>query len=242
MSELMQVNSVQATGYSRMIELAMQQDNLDKLEKMMELQEAWEKREAEKAFHQSFAAFKAECPTLLKTSKGHNSYYVGLGMIVEAAIPALSKHGLSHCWDFYQRLENNKPYITVKCILTHNQGHSRSVEMSSYADENTLMNAIQKIASAKTYLERYTLLAITGLAVKDMDDDGRSAVAMDVTKTLNAEQVSNIEQMMQEAGVELPRIQKHFNIATLGEIPIGKYGELSSLLQSAKNKKNKEAA
>jgi len=36
-------------------------------------------------------------------------------------------------------------------------------------------NPIQAIASTVSYLERYTLLAITGLTTKDMDDDGKNA-------------------------------------------------------------------
>jgi hypothetical protein len=46
--------------------------------------------------------------------------------------------------------------------------------MNSGPDDSGGKNKIQAIASAKSYLERYTLLAITGLATKDMDDDGRA--------------------------------------------------------------------
>ena len=60
--------------------------------------------------------------------------------------------------------------------MTHKQGHSEETELEAAADSSGGKNMIQAQASTITYLQRYTLLAATGLATKDqLDDDGRGA-------------------------------------------------------------------
>ncbi|WP_080398455.1 ERF family protein [Burkholderia pseudomallei] len=51
-------------------------------------------------------------------------------------------------------------------------GHSKMVTMSGAPDNSGKKNAIQQAASTITYLQRYTLLAATGMSTKDDDDDG----------------------------------------------------------------------
>jgi hypothetical protein len=65
--------------------------------------------------------------------------------------------------------------VHVTCIVTHERGHSETVTMDAPPDSSGKKNSIQQIASATTYLQRYTLLAATGMATKGMDDDGRGA-------------------------------------------------------------------
>ena len=63
--------------------------------------------------------------------------------------------------------------IRVSCIITHVLGHSEQVSLQCGADQSGKKNNIQAVGSTVTYLERYTLLAATGIAVKDQDDDAR---------------------------------------------------------------------
>src|SRR5258708_19874174 len=72
----------------------------EQLTKLMDLQERWEKNEARKAYHAAFAAFKSEAISIIKRVgitdgplKGKK--YADLAAAVDAATPALSKHGLS---------------------------------------------------------------------------------------------------------------------------------------------------
>jgi hypothetical protein len=62
-----------------------------------------------------------------------------------------------------------------------------------------MKNAIQQVASTTTYLQRYTLLAITGMSTKGMDDDGRGTRAPDVDARIDdwvsaASAISSIEE------------------------------------------------
>ncbi len=176
--------------------------DLDKLQKLMELQERWEANMARKAFNASFAAFKSEAVTLLRTKeitdgplKGKK--HVELGGIVKAATPALSKHGLSISWKLSR---DEKDWMEVACTLRHVDGHSESVSMGAAPDSGPGRNAIQARGSAKTYLERYTATAILGLAPED-DEDGQSGPSMpeaEVVEILDAIRAArNVNELQQ---------------------------------------------
>lgn len=142
--------------------------------KMMDLQERWERREAEKAYNVAFAAFKAEAIRILKNREVtagplNGKSYAELHSVVNAVTPALSLHGLSASW----KLTRDEPqWLEVTCVLKHSGGHSESVSMGGPPDAGGAKNAIQARASTKSYLERYTLKAICGVAEGGDDDDG----------------------------------------------------------------------
>lgn len=148
--------------------------DLDKLERLMALQTQWEAKEAKRAFDAAFAAFKAESVTILKGRKVTDGplkgkSYAELHDVVNAVTPALSKYGLSSSWKLTR---DEKDWMEVTCYLRHVNGHEESVSMGGPPDAGGAKNAIQARASTKTYLERYTLKAITGLSEQMDDDDG----------------------------------------------------------------------
>lgn len=158
-----------------MLQLAVEQNaDIDKLQKLMDLQERWEASQARKAFDEAFAAFKAEAITIIKSTlikdgplKGKK--HANLFDVVVAVTAPLSTHGLTLSWKLSK---DEKDWMEVTCVLRHVGGHSESVSMGSAPDTGPGRNAIQARASAKSYLERYTATAILGLAAKEADDDG----------------------------------------------------------------------
>jgi len=152
--------------------------DLDQLQKLMDLQDRWEANEARKAFTVAMTGFKAEPVEILKrknvsftTRDGDTTSYnhAELSDITDAIGPALAKHQLSYRWNIRQE----GAAIKVDCILTHVRGHCETVTLNAAPDASGKKNAIQQVASTTTYLQRYTLLAITGMSTKGMDDDGR---------------------------------------------------------------------
>ncbi|MGT2429286.1 ERF family protein [Cupriavidus basilensis] len=148
--------------------------DLDRLERLMQLQERWEAKEAKKAYDAAFAAFKAEAVKIIKgkdVTDGplRGKKYAELHDVVNAVTPALSKHGLSSSW---RLTKDDRDWIEVTCYLRHVAGHEESVSMGGPPDTGGAKNAIQARASTKSYLERYTLKAITGLSEQEDDDDG----------------------------------------------------------------------
>ena len=166
--------------------------DLSAMERLMSLQERWDANEAKKAYHQAMAAFKQNPPTIYKdkhvsfsTQKGQTDYHhATIGNVVKQIVASLAEHDLSHSWTTEQR-EGGQ--VAVTCTITHKLGHSESVTLQAGRDESGGKNSIQALGSAITYLQRYTLLAITGLAVEDgSDDDGQGAdgSAMDAATRL----------------------------------------------------------
>ncbi len=154
--------------------------NIEQLNQMMDLQTRWEANEARKAFTVAMAGFKAEPITIYKaknvsftTREGDTTSYnhAELSDVTDAVGPALAKHDLAYRWNIHQ----DGGAIKVDCILTHVRGHFEMVTLQAAPDASGKKNAIQQVASTTTYLQRYTLLAITGMSTKGMDDDGRQA-------------------------------------------------------------------
>ena len=172
----LQVMPPQQITPMQMLQVAVQQGaDVEKMAQLMALSERWEANEARKAFVVALNAFKADAPRIVKTREvsfgaGKAAYKHALaGVASEVIGQALAKVGISHRWDVAQ---SDGGKIKVTCILTHAQGHAERVSMEATADTSGSKNSIQAIGSAVSYLQRYTLLASTGLVPKDADDDG----------------------------------------------------------------------
>ena len=220
-----------------MLRIAVEKNaDLDKLAKLMDLQERYEANQARKAFVEALSAFKANPPTVIKDKsasfgQGKATYdYVSLPQVVAVIAPALSEHGLSHRWSTTQ----SEAGISVTCTLTHVMGHSESITLSAGADTSGSKNSIQAIGSTLSYLERYTLLGITGLAAADMDDDGSAAENLVIT----AEQNEELQHLLLKSQSDTQKFLKWAGVEELAQIPQGKFPAAKTMLE----RKIKEAS
>jgi hypothetical protein len=176
--------TAQDNPYMRMAEMALSKGAVDQLDKLLDLQLRWDAEQQRKAFVAAMSAFKLEAGGLtiakskrvsFTTAKGKTEYdHAELHDITRALVPVMAKHGLSHRWTVSQ--QGNA--ITVECVVSHRDGHSERVAMTAPPDDSGGKNSIQAIASSKSYLERYTLLAATGIATGgEIDTDGHAPVA-----------------------------------------------------------------
>jgi len=152
--------------------------DIAQLERLMALQERWEANEARKQFNVAFARFKSEAVTIIKNKRIdagplQGRRYAELFSVVNAVTPALSECGLSASWSI---TKDEPQWIEVTCTVQHIGGHSQSVSMGGPPDGGGAKSAIQARASTVTYLERYTLKAITGLSEQEDDVDGRGSI------------------------------------------------------------------
>jgi len=177
-NEIKTVETNTAVTPMALLEVAMNQNaDVDKLEKLWELQQRWEASEARKAYNQAIAKFRSVCPAIKKTRQAHNSKYAGLSETLEQVKPHLEACGLSHSW----RTDQSSGVVSVTCMVTHILGHSEATTLMADPDTSGSKNSIQSIGSTVTYLQRYTFNSILGLAsTDDFDDDGDAAGALDV--------------------------------------------------------------
>lgn len=160
----------QQTSPMQLVELAISKDaDIDKLERLMQMQERWEAREAEKAFNVALADFQHKCPRIEKRKQAHNYKYAPLGDIIEQIKETLHDCGLSYTFTN----EHSDKEIKVTCTITHVLGHRESTSMTVNPDTSGSKNAIQSIGSAQTYGQRYTLTGALGITTADEDVDGR---------------------------------------------------------------------
>jgi hypothetical protein len=130
----------------------------------------------EAAFAQALADFQAEIPHIakgqkatVKSDKGSYSYeYADLTDITAAAMPLLSKHGLS--WSSAPTISEHG--FILRYSLLHTAGHREGGEFP-LPDPSRF--TAQQIGSWLTYARRYALCAVTGIAPGGDDDDAAKA-------------------------------------------------------------------
>jgi hypothetical protein len=149
------------------------------IDKLMDWQDRLDRKDAVRAFDAAFAVAKGKFPKIVKDARVNfesrrggaetDYWHETIAGIAEKVDPILAEHGLAYCWE-PRELDNGK--VEVTCVLSHVGGHSRRATLSGAPDLSGNKNHLQAKASAVTYLERYTLKAVLGIASSN-DDDGR---------------------------------------------------------------------
>ena len=215
--------NISSPNPSDLLRIAIEKDaDIDKLEKLMELQERWEEKEAKKAYTVSMMNFRADCPTINKSKKGFEYKYAPLAETIEQIKDILIKYGFSYRW-----ATCNKNNITsVKCIITHVQGHSEETSLSSPCLTPTKrQNPIQAMAATVSYLERYTLYAILGLTSKEMDADGGIAKEL-----INESQIEQIKILLEKSKSDVSKFLRWLNIKNITQISQGDFESICKTL------------
>ena len=202
--------------------------DLKQLEGLLTLQERWEANEAKKAYHKAMTQFKANPPTILKDKavsfgQGKAAYkHASLHNVCSEINKGLSQHGLSASW----RVSQNGD-VSVACKITHELGHSEETMLKAPSDTSGSKNAIQAIGSTVTYLERYTLLALTGLATADQDTD-----AVEVGAMVSEEQLATIIDLFAESKADESKFLTYMKVSSLDDIPASQYKKAISALKA----------
>ncbi len=172
--------------------------DIDKLQKLMELQRQWQADQAKSAFFGALTKFQSECPDLRKTKavefNGKVQYkYAPLADIDRQIKDLMHSCGLTKRWE----IQDDKTDIAVTCIITHIGGHSESSTIHSSPDPSGSKNAIQARGSAIEFLKRYTLTSALGITTADEDIDGRMPKIPETMDKLHADYIEVYGQVIQ---------------------------------------------
>lgn len=158
-----------------MIERIAMDPNADiaKLERMLDMKERHEARQAKAEFDLSFAKASSEFPEIpLNGLNNHtNQPYALLKDIIGKTRPVLARYGFSLSFS----TEVSERDVIVTAELAHQSGHSKRNSLPLPRDTGAGRNNVQAVGSSQTYGQRYTAQAILGLSLgEDTEDDGGS--------------------------------------------------------------------
>jgi len=222
---------------SALIELAISKGaDLDKLDKLLTLQERYEGMEAKKAFNKAMAEFKANPPKIDKdktVSYGTTKYnHASLANVTDKINCELSKYGLSASWSVKQN-----GTISVTCKITHVKGHFEETTLSAASDTSGSKNPIQAIGSTLSYLERYSLLALTGLATFEDDDDGQATTS--VIEYITDKERHELTDLAVDCGADMPKFMAYLKVEDLAKLPKADFNKAKLALIAKKGKAKK---
>jgi hypothetical protein len=162
------------SGTDRLIMMALQGNvDTDKLEKLIELKNREQDREAAREYDKKFANMQKAMPVIrkgkqVKDDKGQLMYaYAPLEDIQRECDPVIAKYGFSYRW-------REATIDTGKRITMRISGHGHFEETTfdvPTISQNKWSNAVQAMGSMTTYGHRYTFVAGFGITVEGEDDD-----------------------------------------------------------------------
>src|ERR1700740_2678956 len=168
----------------QIVHTALQSGNVEMYREAIALMKEMDGYAARKEFDAAIAAAKAEIPPIQRNATGHNDKrYADFAAIARVVDPILGKHGLSYR---FRTVQNER--ISVTCVLSHKAGHFEETTLTGPADTSGNKNAIQAIGSTLTYLQRYSLVQMLGLAAAN-DDDGH---ASDTSGAISSDQLEQL--------------------------------------------------
>lgn len=199
---------------------------VEQLEKLVDLHERMEQREARRAYFVALAQFQESAPLVKQTetakivSKRTGSSYsytfAPLDEIVRTIAPHLIRHGLSYRWD---TVVDGKS-IRVVCTVSHVNGHSESSSVTLPIENESAMSDQQKVGAAMTFGQRRSLTAALGLVTTDNE-----APAGDDPTPVSTEQADQLDDMLDATGVDRVKFLRWIGCERVHLIPAARFDD-----------------
>lgn len=188
----------------------------------------------------SAAQLEIENATKNAANPHFRSKYADLAEVLNTVRPVFAKHGLGILQ--FPSYENGT--ASVETMLTHSSGEFISGVSSCHVTKDDA----QGVGSATTYLRRYSLAAVAGIAQED--DDAESAIGRGKQSTgksasgaaialVSAEQAANLEALATEVGADVKAFLSFAGANSFDKIKSASYDNLVKALEA---KRQKEAA
>ena len=209
--------------------------DVEKVEKMLNIQIRMMDRQAKMDYDQALARLQAEMPRIketgeIKNKAGHvTSRYMKYEDIDRVIRPLLKTEGFSLMHD--RKDENGKMIVTT--ILKHKNGHQEAVNIPlPYDQANALKNQVQAAVSTFSYGKRVNVCSLLNIVAEGEDDDGQMSDANKITE----QQAADIKQRLQElyeagCNVDTRKFLAYIGADSVDEIPAAKYETADDLLR-----------
>lgn len=219
--------------------------DVDKMERIMEMQLKVIERNAEIEFNQAMAVVQTEVGFIsadLDNSQTH-SRYASYTQMNRALRPVYTKHNFALSFNSEPRKE--KDMMAVICYVTHSGGHTRKYEIDLPADGkgpkgNDVMTKIHATGAASSYGMRYLLKMIFNISVGEDDTDGNIETVDPVTY-ITEDQVNTLHSKIKDHDLDMKAFLKWMNrelrIKSLETIPENFYNYVDDKIKQAINQK-----
>jgi hypothetical protein len=204
--------------------------DIDKLERLLEMQERVIGREAEQRFAEAMAAAQKEMPQIKRGGKNAttNSTYAELDAMSEAMLPVIAKHGFS--LSFGTDVSPLPNHYRVTCDVSHIGGHTRRYNADVPSDLTGMKGTPNKTSthafgSTLSYGRRYLKMLIFDVATTD--DDGRAASS---GERITEGQLSTLETLLTQGNGDRVKFCRYYKINQMCELPVAKFPEAFDVL------------
>ena len=206
--------------------------DIDKMERLIALQQQVSAREAELAFNQAMNAAQAEMRPISANASNPQtrSRYATFDKLDRALRPIYTHHGFSLSFD---EGDSPKPdHVRVLCYCAHNAGHTRTYHRDMPADGKgakggDVMTKTHAAGAAGSYGARYLLKGIWNVAVGEEDNDGN---AINAAHPVSVAQYNEIQKRVSDVQADEAKFCKYFRIEDLSELPARRFDEAIKML------------
>lgn len=215
------------------IEKGVTPENVAVLDKMFDLYERTQAKDAERAFASAFVELQAEMPAVEATRSVPNNdgtlryKFAPYEEIMETVRPFLKKHGFTVTFD----TDVADGRMIVICTLMHVGGHNRSNKFAVRIGRGAPgTNEMQADGGAKTYAKRGALCDALNIIVEH-DDDGRAEGA-----TISSEKAEELKRRIAACNADQARFLKLAGAQSFEQIPAEKLDILEEMLRKKEAK------
>ena len=225
--------------------------DVEKMSRIMDLQERMMDKDAEMQFNKAMAKMQAVMPVIKKdgsveyaadkndpNSKMVKAFdYASFENIMKIVKPILSEHGFAITFDSDERQTQGGGAV-IKALLLHEAGHSKTTSFAAALDSSGGKNNIQAMGSTFSYGKRYCVTALLNIITEGEDDDGNKAF---LEAPIDDAQFEEIQRLITETDTDTARFCGHLKITSLRDMPQRMYAKAAHDLK-AKAKKIAEKA
>lgn len=212
--------------------------NIDvgKVEKLMEMYERIQAKNAEAAFNAAMTGAQSEMGRISAdaTNPQTRSNYASYGKLDSVLRPIYTKHGFALSFDEGESIPD---HVLVLCNVSHNSGHSRIYRKLMPADGKgakggDVMTKTHASGAAMSYGMRYLLKGIFNVAIGEEDNDGNGAKLPRITE----KQAADIRALITEIGVDQAKFLKYMQASSVEEIPAQAFKDAVAALEKRRSK------
>lgn len=211
--------------------------DMDKLERLLDMQERVLDRESKMAFSRAMSAAQSEMGRVAADAINPQTHskYATYGSLDRAIRPVYTKHGFALSFDTGDAPLPDQ--VRVMCDVSHIDGYTRSYHVDMPADGKgakggDVMTKTHAAGAAMSYGMRYLLKMIFNIAIGEDDKDGNVPV-----ERITEQQAADLESLAEEVGADIPKFLKYLKIESLDQLPASWYDTAVKALEAKRKEK-----